>query len=260
VSTTGLVGGNTLPVDAGVLNTDIGDIAVDGILDYLAFWIKNSLDSKIANMQASPTEADACPSANRFNYDPEDGGGGIYARNPTPALYVWWDGNSQFLKKTTLWTHVQREIHAMYIYDEIVLPGDSGARHGLLPIVNATFAKAAERGYHPSYGYNGDPVGTPIYVSLSLANLGLIYMGGSPGVLWEVPGKGTNTMGGIQRGFPALKAKFLIEERIEQDIPSDSDALIDASLSINANDGFDSETIPYVDRELEGPDGADEEP
>lgn len=252
----GFVGPNLLPVSAGSLNSDLQDTSAAGLADYLRFWIRDSLNTKLTNIMG--TSADAVPSANVHLYNP--GAGGVWVRNALPSLYVWFSDRAQAVQATLVYRHVQRELSCLWIFDELVAPGDDDARSGISAIVAQTFLKAAERGRHESYAYGSDPLGMPIWRSLSWINFECQQA--MPEILWNVPG-GSSTGtgrgdGAIQRGFPAVRAKFQIVERIYEDQVSDTDSLIDASLAIHASDGEDSQTMDFMDRELTGPDGSEE--
>lgn len=246
-----------LPVPAGSPLEDLKDASATGLGDYLRFWLRDSLNAKLAQLVG--TSSDACPSDSVFDYNPESGS--IWVRNETPALYVWSDGASTDVQSTLVYRHVQRDLYALYVFDELVYPGDAGARSGLPAIVAQTFFKSAERGRHPSYGYGSDAVGTPIARSLSWVQWWCTQC--VPGILWEIPG-GSGTAGGIgpgegqiQRGHPCVKARFRIEERIDGDtfvIPDD--VLGDSPLAIDTGPNT-TDVTNILNRVLIPPDGAE---
>lgn len=252
------VGNLALPIPAGALNAALTDPTCIGLLDYLGFWLKNNLDAKLAQMQG--TGADACPTANRFPWDPA----GYFVRQSVPALYVWWDGRSTRREQTMLLEQRDRTINAVYVFEELAGPTGLTARAGLMAAVDAIFAKASERGRHPSYGYGSDADGTPIWKSLNLIHLG--YIGGEVGAMAPVPSGGA-TPGGpgdgaVIRFYPSLRAQFSVSESIDQDTLQDpTDVLRDLPFQIETNEtGDPTDTVPYMTRYLVGPDGAPLDP
>lgn len=257
-STTTNVGGTTLPVPAGALNSSLDDPAVKGLLDYLAFWIKNTLDTKLANMTGPVNKpvTDAAPAANRYPFNPES----LHVKMNVPALFVWWDGKSQAFDYTLVKARRVRELSVAYVFDEVRMPAGLSARAGLIAAVDACFAKAEERGDHPAYGYNGDPLGTPIAQSLQWIDWQ--YLGGQEGFYRETLSESLRTSrdeGGVQRGYPALTARFRISELIAPDTLEDpTDVLGDSVISIAIGDGESTAVSGLFDRELPGPDGSEQ--
>lgn len=255
-SQTTTIGNLTLPVPAGAQNSDLDDPTVSGIADYLRFWLRNSLNTKLANTQG--TSADAVPSANVFKYDPNT----YFVRNAFPALYVWWNGRSsvETNRSTLLYDVRKRELHVLWLFDEMLAPNALTPRHGLLAAVDATLAKALERMRHPSYGYGSDAAGTSLLTSLNL--VGAEYLGGEAGFMAGVPASDSRAggpgEGQAQRGYPALKATIAVWERIDQDTLEDpGDVMGDTLLTINASgDGVDA--VELMQRWLTSPDGSED--
>lgn len=240
------VGGMTLPVPAGAQNSAIDDPVVSGIATYLQLWLRDSLNTKLANIQGAGS--DACPYV--FLWDPAQ----YFARGdddgtdaPFPALYVYWDGRSKRADvQTMLYDIREREISVCYIYEELQYPGGANTRRGILPAVDATFFKAGERWRHPSYSSN-DWI-------LSKLNLNdFRYLGGVLGELKaSVPeasrASGSVSEGAAVRGFPALSAKFRVRELIQLDQPTDDDDLGDTTFVISGGDSDDTiEIMTRVD-------------
>jgi hypothetical protein len=221
------VGGLTLPLPAGALNASFDDPTVVGLADFLAFMLNDCLNAKLANMQG--TSAQAVPAGSVFPYDP----GAYFVRNAIPALYVWWPGRSRRTPWTPLYDVRERTILALYVYDELVAPGALLPRNGLVAAVDAVFFRAAEHGYHPSYGYGGDPPGTPLYKSIGIK--GWAYDGGEAGFITAIPrqsegpgfGEGD---GNIARGYPSLRAAFTVYEVVgrmgKPESPADDNNLL----------------------------------
>jgi len=254
-STTSPVGALTLPVPVGAANSKLSDPFVDGLLDYLAFFIKNSLDAKLATLIGTP--ADAVPTTNRFTYDPDEPQG-QFVKLPTPALFVWWTGESEVRSLSMHFDFLIRQIHALYVFEELPREVEMAKRAGLLHAVNATFAKAAERQRHPSYGYNSFPVGTPLFGSLGVDpdTVAFRYLGGKPerfGI--DNDKRGRRDQAG--RTYPAIRGRFEVHERVEQDTMEVGDALGDVELTINATGG-EAPPAEHMVRYLPAPDGSEE--
>lgn len=251
------LGGLTLPIPAGTLNSDLDDPAISALADYLRFWLRSELNTKLANMQGTST--DACPSANVFKFDPST----YWVRNPVPALYVWWEGKSATEQFSMLYDWRKRDVQVMWIYDELVAPNGLSPRHGLLAAVDAVFHKAADRWHHPSYALGSGPSNQMLPFQIAFPGLVEIkYLGGTPGMVSTVPqtdARSGGEEGHVVRGFPALRAKFSIQERIEQDTPGDNDGLGDITINMRGNDGSSNEYLDIMTRYVEGPDGSEQE-
>jgi len=197
------VGALCLPLPASRLNEEIGDPTVLGIADFLRFSLRNMLNARLALMQG--TSPDALPDGNVYPIDPAK----YFVRNNLPALYVWWTGRSARTPWTIHYDVRQRQITALYVFNELVAPGGLRPRHGLMAAVDACFELAAEEGFHPEYG---DPPGTPLVESLSLARL--TYEGGEEGFLAQLPADTADLAGASQRGFPSLRGTFTVLEKV----------------------------------------------
>jgi hypothetical protein len=229
--TTSEIGNLTLPIPAGTLNAALNDPTAAGLLDFLAFNLQTDLNDKLSNLQG--TSFDACPTENRFLFDPSM----YFVREGIPALYAWWDGGSVLRERSLVYMMRERKISVLYVFDELVAPGGMTARNGLIPAVDACFAKAADRGQDPAYGYNGDPLGTTLSDSLNL--IGWYYNGGTRGFMAAIPassareGLGAGD-GMISRGYPSLSASFTVLERIVDDVVTTS--LGESTLGIDTGD------------------------
>lgn len=252
------VGALDLPIAAGTISDALADPVVTGLLAFLGYWIKLELDAKLAVQ--SPTSADACPTANRYPYDPR----GYWVRNAKPALYVWWKGQSEIVDQTLVYTKRERDLGVFYVFEELVAPDGMVPRAGIIAAVDAAIAKASERGYHPSFSHNGAAAGTPLHLALASAGmLGWEYRGGSAGWMVPVPdasaragGAGT---GYVQRGFPALDGTIRVWERVLGPQQSDADTNRDALFTMSLDDGDGRDPVDLVSRYLVGPDGAEPE-
>lgn len=264
---TNSVGPLSLPLAAGAPDTAIDDPTVTGLLDYFAFWLRTSLNAKLGNLQG--TSADAVPVANRFPWDPasyfvrgaQDG-----APNPFPALYVWWMGRGTRFPRSTLKTMRQRQLGVMWVFDELTLPGALVDRHGLIAAADAALESAVDLGYHPSYGLNSAPMGTPVAVSLSLSGPGMRYMGAQIGSMSAIPGDsqsvGARPDGHVVRAYPALQAVVEVYEQIRQfqaNDPADVGTAILATVR-GSTEGAVSDAPTIIQRYLPKPDGTEDFP
>ena len=104
--------------------------------------------------------------------------------------------------------------------------------------VDASFMKAADSGGNTAYSWNGDPLGTALWVSLDL--IGFRYSGGTPGWMAGIPaqsaGSGPND-GAISRGYPSLLGSFWILERVYDAtvLPSDAHGQDSAEIDTNSD-------------------------
>jgi hypothetical protein len=262
-SQTTTIGPLTLPIPAGDMGSRIADPAIDGLLDFLAFFIKNTLDAKLAVLQQ--TSSDACPTANRYPWDPTS------PRAPRvkvriPALFMWWDGNSTTIEYTRIYKLRRRELGLLYVFDELSTTTTLDQHDGLLSAVDGALVKASDRGYHPLYGYDAAPLGTPIRVSL----------GGLDSFMFDVTsrtvgrfGIDTSSGGGRSskrdrgnseagRDYPALRATVVVHERVGQDVLEDpADVDRDTVVTIRASDGQTGETVTILEGLVPMSDGTD---
>ncbi len=262
------VGRLQLPLDAGVINTQIDDPVVTGILDYLAFWLRASLNTKLANLEG--TSADAVPVINRFPWDPrsyfvrgrQDG-----AATPFPALYCWWNGKSSFAPRASLTEMRQRPIGFAWIFDELELPGALEDRHGLLAAADAAVSSALSLRYHPAYGVGDGRVGSCVPVELGLTGPGWRYDGGTPTMMAAIPGSGAansglasgRDTGHVNRAYPALHGTIQVWEKVGQFFPADpGDVLQEVQTTIATNaEGSTDDAADIFERYLEAPDGTE---
>lgn len=221
---TSQVGPQTLPVPTAGQDSPLHDLVVVGLLDCLGFWLKANLDGKLGEMRGpidGTAITDACPTAHRFPWFHED----TFTRalpgqteEPLPALYGWCE-DSQRLQGTLYWDFLKRKIKIQYIFPELQIPWGIGSRSGIAATVERSFAKAAERFMrHDSYGFNGDPVGTPLATTLNVTNI--IFEGGRPGRLDPKPHGSAHSgrssaAGHVQRAYAAYEGTFTVYERIE---------------------------------------------
>lgn len=246
--------GTSFPLAAGAARSSLEDPVALGMLDYFAHWLNASLNAQLAVM--APHSAEAVPSGRTFAYDP----GGYWVRNGTPALYVWWQSD-ELRNHSTLKDGIAGRYGIMYVSDEVVAP--QGLQHfaGLAPTVRRVLRRAADLGYHPSYGHGSAEDGTPIFLSLGIAAWKFIRlqagaMAPAPAISTAVGGPGE---GGITRFFPAVLGEIEVVEVVGQTIPRDpEDVLFAITATIGTNENGDpTDTLDLMERILPAPDGSE---
>lgn len=222
------VGSQKLQVEAGPSLSNFEDKVLLGLMDYLGFWIKHSLDAKLRVQ--SPTSPDALPTANRFPWDPAS----YFVQNRFPALYCWSQGPGTMTQFTTLKWSRRREISLTYLFDELVGAGGLTARHGLIPFAEAAVMYGMQQGMHPDYSFDGDALGTPIWDTLGLNECRLISTEeGHMAPVPDIDARSNQGSGHVVRFYPALMIKLYVVETLE-DIPDITSAtpLADGNLDV----------------------------
>lgn len=240
---TGTVGGVTLPLAAGSANSALDDPLLLGLLDYFAYWLNANLNTKLANMAGQPAEA--VPAAARFPFDPER----AFVRNTIPALYMW-SPTTRIEKLSILMRRRVRDVRAIYVFSQQVIPDGALVQSGLGADIDGTFLQATQYGYHTAYSYGGGPVGKPIDVTLSIDEWQ--YLGATIGHMWKLPGEaalgpsgGMQGDGAVQRGYLAVQARWEVKELL-----GERDAAAETVTSTAAIQ-IDGETV--VDRYVRAP-------
>ena len=247
-SATSTVGALELPYPVGEAPARITDPLVKGMLDYLAYWIRADLNPALVANQAgkingSGLVTDAVPAANRYPWDPgptfvrgaQDG-----AAAPLPGLFVWRAGRRR-VRESILESLREVRLGFVWVFEELVMPGALVDRYGLRAVVEASIDRAMEHGYHPSYGYDGAPVGTPIAKSLCLAGALPFLESSEETILGAVPMTGLQSQnrgagGPSIRGFPALRGVIIVHEKIGAPTLVDpDDARPDMTVNIQTN-------------------------
>lgn len=253
----GYVGGLYLPLKSEGYPSPVLDPAVTGLAAFLAFWIRYGLRAKLQD----PNEniPDPLPAVNVFPYDPKDN----WVRKPTPALYLWWNGESQRVKLTMVRELRRRTLRLFYVAGEqTVTPNGGRVYSGLPGAVDAILHKAAVAGFHPDYAPDGYQRGTQIAEALRL--LSWDYDKGKADFAQAVPNvspiPGGPGGGHTVRGFPVLFGNVVINEEIDQPTASDTEGPQDIPFDIRINDPADPDgPLSILDRTLESPVGANGE-
>jgi hypothetical protein len=268
-NTTG-VGPLTLPIPTTGTNSDLDDVTLVGLLDYLAFWLRLTLNSKLAE-QGGPTTAgaitDACPTSHLFPWHhqgtfvrPLPGGGSV----PLPGMWAWEESaepTDEFA--TLLYDVVKRVITVQYIFPELTAPKGVVGRNGLLAAAMRTFANAAEWGRHPTYGFDGEAVNTPIATSCDWRHWR--FKGSKQVLEASLPGTGstsqaaTRAAGAEKRFYPSLLATFEVWERVSLRTASVADDMVPGTTTIQiVDDSISDNALDVMERTLETEDSDDD--
>jgi len=248
---TSRVGPQTLPLDGDASITQLDDPIVSALLSLLAHVTKATLDPRLANIPSAP--ADACPVANRFAFDPFDPRAN-HVRRPVPSLFVWWDGKSTPWNHTILIKGRIRRIRAMYIYPDLPSQDSLDDRRGLFSTVDAAWAKASERGGHPTWSFNGKPTGTRLEHSWGYPQrLDWEWIGGQEVRRVGIDARTPEQLKKSGRDYPGFVALFQVREEIEGRQPVDPDDVTrESTVALWEDD------VPILERYFGGPDGSED--
>lgn len=260
-NTTG-VGPLVLPIPTTGANSTLDDTTLVGLLDYLGFWIRLALNAKLAE-QGGPTTAgaitNACPAEHLFPWDHQGtfvralpGGGAV----PLPGMWAWDESSEPTTEYATLlYEVVKRTITVQYIFPELSAPKGVVGRNGVLAAVMRAFAKAAEWGRHPTYGFDGDAVNTPIQTSCGwrswrFKSARQVPVAMLPGTN-SVSQSSQRAAGAEKRFFPSLLASFEVWERIELQDASEADDMVPGGLEIQVLDkDISDDALTLMERTL----------
>lgn len=247
------VGGWEIPLPTAG-DPAVVDPVVAGLLDYLAFWVVYGFAAK-GVLQRPAEITDVLPAANRFPFDPRT----TWVRDPKPALYLWWPDRqrSKRVKITSVRSARERELRLMYVLAEVTYPDGARVYSGMVSALDAIMYQASEEGRHPSYGYAGAPLGTPIATSLaSFGVIGWEYLGGLPDFAVPRPSSsprpGGPAEGTIHRGFPVLFGVIKVQEEI---VPGDDNAV---ELMPDVPTTITTEGATIIEGVMPAPDGSGE--
>jgi hypothetical protein len=238
----GLVGGLHIPVQAEGYPSNIGDPVVLGLAGYFAYWIRWGLTYGMSNPNTQVP--DPLPATHVFPFNP----GEMWTRNQNddgviaiPALYLWWEGESTVVRRSSVNFARQRTLRLFYAAKEVTYPDGGSVYAGMPNAVDAILHKASVHGYHTDYAPSGFAPGTPIIVALDL--LGWSYEGGKQDVAARTPdispkagGKGG---GAVIRGWPVLFGNVLVLEAIQPPTAGASNGPQDIEFNANVNDPAD---------------------
>lgn len=259
--TTWAVGTQTIPLPSVSANAPLRDPTLVGLLDYLGYWIKSALDTRLADLQgpeSSSTITDACPTGHRFPWDhrgtfmrPQKTASDGTMSVPLPGLWAWIESDTTTDEGATLLceTVMNRVVRVDYVFPEVQLPDGISARSGLVTSVGRIIALALDQGRHPAYGYGSDADGT--FITQSLRLMAARFVSGEPVGLIPRPTSSTagaqglaRSDGAVQRFYPAYQARIHVMERIDpRALVLPDDRLSEMSVTIangdDADDGLD---------------------
>lgn len=259
-SQTSSVGGLTIPVPAEPVGTKFADPAVEYILDFASFFIKDALDARLATIRPAGLTVDAVPVQNRFTFDPMEPQG-VNKKLPLPCLFVYWTGKSERIIHSSLLQYRKRTLGLMYAYEELPSFASLDERRGWSNAVDAALHKMSERQLHPDYTPPGGSPGMSLYQAL--APLGVIcwkYLGGQSGRFGidQGPNAARAAKKRSGRDWPAVMGMFEVTERIQQETMVDpDDVTTDIAMGIYGGSESD-QTQKIMDRFLPAPDGTEE--
>lgn len=261
-NTTG-VGPLVLPVPTTGADSTLDDTTLVGLLDYLGFWLRLTLDAKLAE-QGGPTTAgavsSACPAEHLFPWDhqgtfvrPLPGGGAV----PLPGLWAWDESSEDTTEfATLLYDVIKRTITVQYIFPELTSPKGVVGRNGILAAVMRTFAKAAEWGKHPTYGFDGDAVGTPLQASCGWRTWR--FKSAKQTMAATLPNTASSAQsaqraaGAEKRFYPSLLATFEVWERVGLQEADAADDMVPGDLAIQiVDDSISDDALTLMERTLD---------
>jgi hypothetical protein len=178
ITDTADVGALSLPIAAGAPNAALTDPIVEALADFLGFMLRHDLDAKLAQLTGSSSTAVA-QATHVFTFDPFHPRAHSVSR-PLPSLYVWWkDQKSTFWQQSSLQRGRERDIAALYVFEEHPSTEATVRRRGLFAAVDAIFNRAADAGGHPDYSYNGSPLGAPLEHTIAPLQWDWSFIGGT---------------------------------------------------------------------------------
>ncbi len=247
------IGNQTLPVPTSGANSRFRDPTIVGLLDYFAFWIREAISTKLAEMggpvNSSPI-IDACPSAHCFPWNhnssfmrPHNVAGVMTV--PLPGMWMWWT-EATMGKQQTLWFDSSQRICTLhYIFPELQIPDGYNARSGLEAVALNAIQLACTEGRHPEYAPPNAAAGAWIPSVYNL--IAFEFLKGSIGRLSQKPNNSitgnrgsSNSEGATQRFYPALEATISVQERIGRREPDPiNDLLEETTIGLYHGDDAD---------------------
>ena len=256
------VGPLDLPIPAGAANSPITDPLITGLLAYIGHWLKIGLDAKLAVLGGPDTTAvtDACPTANRFDFDPKGWWTRAVIASQQPCLFIWHKSAKRF-PQSTVYDMRERQIGVLYVFPEFNAPRGFPTRTGLMNAVDAIIRRAFDRGAHPTYE-NG------VQFTDTIADVDTleVYLDGTEeGFEFASPqtgaGAGGQPDGGFEQyGFPTLRGTIIARERIGADTFEDPDDILgDITFTITHNEQGDvANGLDVLEGVFPAPDGSED--
>jgi len=245
------VGALELPIPAGRAQEKLSDPVVSLLLDFYAHCLNANLNTKLAKLNG--TSSQAVPSKHAFDFDPDEPRGHKVKR-PVPSLYIWWPGQSTESLFTTFIVRRLRNIHLMYIAEELPSRAALELRTGLLNAVASVLTQCSNDGFHPTFpqsGYDGVATGTYVKDLIGdtatwdfrfIGSRAIRRIGIDDASVFKVGAKASG------KDYPALVAIVEVEELTKQS--SVTIPIADSPVSI-CHDG-----VPVLERTFTYPDGS----
>ena len=251
------VGVLALPIADSAVGATLADPTAYYLLHLAGLAIKEALDTRLLRFRPENSITDACPVANRFNFDPTEPRG-FSVKLPKPSLFVWWEGKSTTTQHTALRFIRKRPLNLLYVFEELASMNSMTERHGLMNVVDSALFRMSQR--QINYSYNDGKTLSEVHGKRD--NVCWEYSGGQPGRFGidEGPGAARRAAKKSGRDWPALFATFMVEELVEPAQPGDDDtseANLETLFNMDANAG-EGESFDYFSRYLEGWEGCDD--
>ncbi len=264
---TSAVGGLTLPIPAGGQDSALTDPVLVGLLDYLAHYLRASLNTKLAEMRG-PTSAaavsDVAPASRLYPWDHDGTWSRVIGtadtklpdRLPQPAMWGWSGPETPDTTHSTIANEaVKRTLSIEWIFPELQVPDGTNNRAGLQHAVAATLWKAEERNRHETWAANAQ-------VHETLGIMGWRILDCVPGRLQTRPQQiqqrqSQGGTGDVKRYHPCVRARIEVVERIgDRTMVDPDDVLLDFTLDMNTAENGDPDTVTVLSRIAPGPDGS----
>lgn len=260
------VGAEPIPVPSGTANSRIADVAVDGLLAYLGHWIKYALDPKLAVL-LGPDPAlqitDACPTANRFAYDPKGWWVQCILNTKLPGLWIWRKSWKR-IEYSTLYSWRESTIGLLYAFPEVLGPRGLPTWTAIPEVVDAAVTRAHQRGSHPTFAYCDKPAGT--FFPHTITAPGVLrwqYLDSTQALEAAGPATGSGAGGmpdiGLEQYvYMTLRGTIVLHEKVLNDTlldPDDVNNGIAVGISVNEQGDMNS-PLHLMDRAFPGPDGS----
>lgn len=253
-----LVGGLTLPVPAATAGDILTDPVAYHLLQLSALAIKEALDPRLLAFLPANTHTDACPAANRFNFDPTSPRGHA-VKLPKPSLFVWWEGVSSWSRVTSGRDIRTRTLNVLYVFEELPSQDSMIERHGLMNVVDASLFRLGQR--QINFNYENGKTLSELFGDRGAVSWN--YNGGQPGRFGidEGPGAARRAAKKSGRDWPALFASFMVEELVQAPQPGDNGgrSCHNLELEFNMDASAEGDSMDYFTRYVEGWNGCEDE-
>lgn len=245
------LGGDSFPLRAPI-DRFLRDTTADALLDFLSYWLNYALNPQFAVM--APKGAEVVPDDNRFAYDP----GEHWPQNPIPALYIWRK-NSRTEDYTTVKSREISTYGLKYIAEDIRMPDGGEHFSGLSTTVERVLRYACDQGFHPSYGYNGAPLGEQLHISAGIQGWEILSL--QAGMAHVTPDR----HGASVDFYPIVQGEIRVYTEMTQPEPQESAGGVpgasigDVMVSIaTTDDGDVANALPFLEGVIGGPDGSED--